>query len=421
MFPFTQYQLKGKLSAAKLTKMLYDVGIKLKSGDLTYCFNHFDANHNGFVTIEEYTKTLSLTDYELDLAVEKIRVKLLSTSSNPASTAGGFSKTASKLSAAVSKPSLGVLGAGSITAHANMGRNKIRENMTMIHVFATINVKNDAILSLDEVMDLASKMEVFLTEEEARKVLLMMDINGDDRVEEADFVAFMRKDSTSIVKKAFRVRESAAMLRRWLIRGTSEKITSTATATASKQQWKEFKHKYEKFTDQKFPGYLSAQVLTVTLAAMGIRLSAIEARELTLLMAPEKNGRIHQSDLHAFMGRGCRSYGELIAVMEREVLRDLLDAFRAHNSAIKASGKEDPDLADSYRRKLDFIKKGVENVFNKPPPVIPTDEHKEDRDEDYAPAPIPLPVAAPEPKYRKVSHEVISIAQLKAGIEDVFK
>ncbi len=228
-----QYETKGKLTLVKLTKMLFDIGVRMSKTDMTHCFHYFDANHNGFISIEEFSRTLSLTDYELDLAVEKIRVKLLSTASNPTSAAGAFSKVANRLSAGVSKPSLGVLGAGSITAHANMGRNKIRENLTMIHVFNAINVKRDSILSLDEAMDLAAKMEVFLTEEEARKVLQMMDVNGDDRVEEADFISFMRKESDCIVKKAYRVRESAAMLRRWLIRGTSEKITAAAAPNIS--------------------------------------------------------------------------------------------------------------------------------------------------------------------------------------------
>ena len=201
----------------------------------------------------------------------------------------------------------------------------------------------------------------------------------------------------------------------------AEKMTSTSSATASKQQWKEFKLKYEKSTDQKFPGYLSATVLVMTLAVQGVRLSAIEARELTLMMAPEKNGRIHQSDLHSFMGRTCRSYGELIAVMERDILTDLFDAYRAHHAALRAMGKEDPDLAEVYRHKLDAIKQGVEVVFSKPPPA-PKDEEKnrDDEDDEAVSVPAPAPVA-PEPKYRKSNHEVISIAQLKAGIEDVFK
>ncbi len=160
----------------------------------------------------------------------------------------------------------------------------------------------------------------------------------------------------------------------------------------------------------------------MTLATLGVRLSAIEARELTLLMAPEKNGRIHQSDLHAFMGRSCRSFGELVAVLERDLLRDLFDAYRAHNLAVRATGKEDPDLADLYRKKLEAIKAGVEIVFSKPPPpVVEAKDQDRDRDEDDAPSvPAPKPVA-PEPKQRKTSHEVIAVAQLKAGMEDVFK
>jgi Ca2+-binding EF-hand superfamily protein len=222
----------------------------LSQPDISKCYNYFDEDQSGRISREEYAKILSLTDYELDLAVDRIRVKLLS-ASNVSKSQSTLTTPGNRFSgtnffflrfileivfifvlAAVCKASVGVLGAGTVDNKdfKGIGLHRIRESVTLCCIFQTLNTKDDNILSLDEIMDLAAKVEIFLTEEESRKVLLMMDIDGDDRVEESDFISFMKKESTSVIKKAYRVRESAALLRRWLVRGTSEKSGST-TAT----------------------------------------------------------------------------------------------------------------------------------------------------------------------------------------------
>ena len=82
-----------------------------------------------------------------------------------------------------------------------------------------INSNKDGILSTSEMRDFCSKLDIYLTEEETMKVVKMMDLDGDDRIEERDFVSFMKKDSDHFVKKAYRMRETASVFRRWLMRG----------------------------------------------------------------------------------------------------------------------------------------------------------------------------------------------------------
>ena len=113
----------------------------------------------------------------------------------------------------------------------------------------------------------------------------ILDVDGNDRVEENDFIAFMTRDSQASINKSFRVREASCTLRRWLVRGTNEKVGTTTTITASAQQWAQFKVRYEKLLKKKFPGFLGPQVLMITMANLGFRLSALEARELTLLVS----------------------------------------------------------------------------------------------------------------------------------------
>jgi hypothetical protein len=67
-----------------------------------------------------------------------------------------------KLDASVSKPTAGVLGAGTITAKdvSKVGYQKIRESLMLQCIFRAINTNPDSIFSLDELMDLASKVRI---------------------------------------------------------------------------------------------------------------------------------------------------------------------------------------------------------------------------------------------------------------------
>jgi len=426
-----------QLNETKLKKLLTDVGLHLDRPDIGLVFNLFDVRQNGSISIEEFVEILALTDYELDLALEKIRIHLLKGCSQATdiSSKGALGPTRAKppSAVAVGRASSGVLDSGISASKNSLGKNIIRENYTLAHVFEMVNTKDDGVFSLDEMMDLAAKVEVFLTEEEARKALSIMDLDGDDRIEEADFIAFMRQESHAHINKAYRVRESAANLRRWLVRGTTENASAASTASASTHQWKQFQLKYQRLTRKKFPGFLDAQVLMHTLANhIGCRLSSHEARELTLLVAPEKNGRIHQADLHNFMGRESRSFGELMAVLERDMLVDVIDAYRAHHAALEKTGKEDLDLSEVYRKKVLEIKKAVEKVYSRPPPPSDleggagghgdgTGEPGGAEGEDFYLA------QQQQQEYqqnqygtrsgRRMSMEVISIQQLKDGIE----
>lgn len=185
---------KGELTFRKLSKLLTDVGIKLDNPDINRIFYFFNTELDGYISREEYNKMLTLTDYEIDLTVDKIKVLLLS-------------------NAKTSIPAL------KETATLAPQNNTMRENRILSSIFVDFNTNDDGIFSLDEVLDLASSLEIFLTEEEARKVMKMMDVNGDDRVEEQDFISFMKQKTNIVIKKAYRVREMAAVLRLWLQRG----------------------------------------------------------------------------------------------------------------------------------------------------------------------------------------------------------
>ena len=48
----------------------------------------------------------------------------------------------------------------------------------------------------------------------------------------------------------------------------------------------------------------------------------------SLSTAPEKRGRIQKSDLSGFISRTCRPFGVLLALLERDLLKGIIGAYR---------------------------------------------------------------------------------------------
>jgi hypothetical protein len=49
---------------------------------------------------------------------------------------------------------------------------------------------------------------------------------------------------------------------------------------------------------------------------------------IRVALAPEKRGRVQKDDLSAFISRTCRSFGVLLALLERDLLKAVIGAFR---------------------------------------------------------------------------------------------
>lgn len=469
---FHQYHKNGKINLSIWTKLLYDIGVKIKSSDLVKTFSFFDNDQDGYLNIEEFSTTLSLTDHELDLVLEKIRIKFLSPCV-PKELQKTFNQTLqmkyySAGSNNIKKSNVGVLGIQSIIPHPHIGKNKLRENLVLSHIFRICNHKKDNVLSLYEFMDMCSKIEIFLTEEESRKIMNLLDFDSDDRVQENDFIKFFSfsnffSHNNELIqlqqvytpnksalnygyggfgslcheKKAFRVREAAISFRTWLARGTNE-MDDNAVATASDKQWSKFKTFYEKSMKEKFPSYLNSRVLQLLLQNLHIYLSSMESRELTLLIAPKKSGRIYRQDIHKLLSQTCRSFGELIVILERDLFFDLIDTAKSHYEAIFLTGKEDSEYHLKYKTKLDEARKIIENTYNKRstnPDEVEFDNDDDDDDEDEdegalinreiknaanaVTAQQNVPEIQKGSRFRKPSHEIISIEQLSSGLQDL--
>ena len=168
----------------------------------------------------------------------------------------------------------------------------------------------------------------------------IMDVKGKDRLEEGDFVAFMMAGAKegALIRRAFRVREASERLRRWLIRSLN---MSTGPGGASVQAeptfWRELRERHHRSRGSSFPGYLTSIDLCNMAARLGYCLSATEGKQLCLILAPTKSGRVHQSDLLSFMNSSCRQFGELLAMLERDILKPVVEVFRERKEAIGAN------------------------------------------------------------------------------------
>ena len=76
------------------------------------------------------------------------------------------------------------IGAGNPAAGTIKKSNKLRDNRILGEIFRDINKKGDGVLSVEEIMDLGTKLDYFFTESEADQIRKSMDVNNDDRVEE---------------------------------------------------------------------------------------------------------------------------------------------------------------------------------------------------------------------------------------------
>lgn len=284
-----------------MKNMLTAVGCPLDSVDMDFCFHTLDMNQNGFISREDFTFLMELSPDEQDEAI--------------------------------------------VFAHDSVyetikGTSKLKHSQLFVEMFKMINANGDGVLSLAEILNFYAQLGVYLTPSEGRSMMQIMDIRGKDRLEEGDFVAFMTTVAreSALIRRAFRVREASERLRRWLIRSLN--LSSGPAASVVQQEptfWRELRERHNRSRGPAFPGYLSSTDLCGLAARLGYNLSTGEGKQLCLIVAPTKSGRVHQTDLLAFMNSSCRQFGELIALLERDILKPVVEVYRERKEALAAN------------------------------------------------------------------------------------
>jgi len=348
----------GSLNYSAIEKLCSDIGLRVERPDMQRIFYFFNIAQDDYISHEEFSQILLLTDYEIDNLCGVIRKKLLASNKIITGTGKrGDKKDTEKQDGACS--------------------TQIKENKLLSNIFKSINHNGSGVLSLDEVIHLCYTLDLYVTEQEGSKIMALMDVGGDDRVEEGDFIAFIQHADDTLTRKAARVREAAAIIRRWLHRRSNSTsnlaaVNPKAAKAATKQQqkeWNELRKRHEKsgrgYSGHKFPGYLNVEDAMLLLATLGVRLAPMEVYEVVYIIALDKNGKVYPNDLEAFSFRSCRTFGELVAMFDRDVMEPLLKIYRKHHEAQRRDDENAKQLTAAYQEALKDVIKAIQDAYSK--------------------------------------------------------
>jgi hypothetical protein len=82
-----------------------------------------------------------------------------------------------------------------------------------------------------------------------------------------------------------------------------------------------------------------------------------------MIVGPEKNGKLNQSDLQAFGTSSCRMFGEMQAVLERDLLKPLFAAYSKHRDAYRTTGVENAELAEKFNGIMSEIMRQIQGTL----------------------------------------------------------
>jgi hypothetical protein len=117
---------RSRLTKSKLGLLLNEVGA---------CLDFFNVTLDNYITIEEFGDTVSLSDNELDIYLDKIRKRLLSSSSGSGNTTGQAVQP------------LSPQGDSTSSAGGKPGGNKLRDHRLLSQIFGIINTSGSGMSS----------------------------------------------------------------------------------------------------------------------------------------------------------------------------------------------------------------------------------------------------------------------------------
>lgn len=148
----------------------------------------------------------------------------------------------------------------------------------------------------------------------------------------------------------------------------------------------------------KFPGYFIPVDFSLIMSKLGVLLSPLELREITMLVAPTEDGRVHKHDIERFMNSSCRAFGEILSILEKDVLKPVVDVYKEikaeHEKKSSAEGK----------RKIELLQNEYDEIIGEV--VHEVRNHR---------------MSADDPGGAELKHDVVSAVQVKAGIETLLR
>jgi hypothetical protein len=100
------------------------------------------------------------------------------------------------------------------------GHTKIKHSRMLKEIFKISDLNENGYITSRELQFFLARLEIFVTEDECRRISELMDLDKDGKINEKDFIQFLQLQNDISVRKAYRVREGTLMLRRWMMRGS---------------------------------------------------------------------------------------------------------------------------------------------------------------------------------------------------------
>lgn len=140
--------------------------------------------------------------------------------------------------------------------------------------------------------------------------------------------------------------------------------------------------------------------------------------QVVMAIAPLNTGRVMQSDLEDFMSRRQQSFGELLHILENDVMKPVVDVYKGMKKQKDQSiaGTESDEylkLASEYREMVNEIVRGVQSTPKKASTVSINETSDLRAEEDPN---DPHVVAR-----NKAKHYVVTVQQVKDGMETVLR
>jgi hypothetical protein len=162
--------------------------------------------------------------------------------------------------------------------------------------------------------------------------------------------------------------------------------------------WKELETQHKKSYGSKFPGFFVPVDFSLIMSKLGVLLSPIELRELTMLVAPTEDGRVHKHDIDKFTNSNCRAFGEILSILEKDILKPIVDVYKEIKTETEKKSSADG------KRKIEALQSEYDEILGE---VIHAVRNHRLSAEDIGGA--------------ELKHDVVSALQVKAGIETLLR
>ena len=351
------------MSASQFNSLLFEAGLRLDYNDMLKCYHFFDIPSYGYLTRQSYIFFMILSDYEIDLIIEKIKYKMINlnnnnktisnTNNNENTNIPGISSNETlKNGTIISQTNININLNNTNNNRKNKTINNISNNKFYLEIFNIIkNNNNITYLTHNNITNfIHEKLDIYLTNDELTKIIAIIDRQNDDIIDFNDFIDFIslnnnnslnnilnnNNNSIILMKKSQRLYYLINLIRNYFIQNISN-LSNNSNNTQNNTQnislindnlWYELKKRYEYITSKKFNNYLSIIDIITLLSKLGYIISINESYELILMIIPHKtNGKIQNIDLLNFIKSNCRNYGELLNIIKDEYLKTIYSKF----------------------------------------------------------------------------------------------